>query len=703
MLNDGGIVTTPTYTASAGTESQTLSGTFTMGGTSTGGTLTITEDSTGGNRFIVTGNFSATAGTIDFSGTPNSNVANLAALYLDGGTNSIGSGVTISGINGDTLGSVAGPQIAMNSTSNQSLTYGTTSVFNMFLRNTSASGSTSTKTITYNGTLATGQTGGYIGTVQMSSTGDASTTTTIFQLGSNLEVASGSGLVTTGEVTQIAIMEIDLNGNTYDGSTLNTSSNWAPTNSTAGTDSWVVDSSQSGGVFKAGSFSFTPSGKLNITIGNNVTLDATASGGSNQFGVSGSSGSVVSFNAGSTFEYTGVGSASISTDASGGNTTLGKVVIGSGSTASTLTVSGTAFQTPGSITINNEGTLSMGTKAFSSNASPFITLNAGGTLTDGSGTQANVQNLIGDINSSASGTAGDYFVGTSSALALSSALNMSGLTSNAVFYFAGNVTNSGGTGSITLPSMDTTYKIASNSSGNTIDGSLLPVTGDGLEIVAGSVTFATNNAPTTGGLTIDSGASLTTTLSGSITPGTVVIGTNASLNLGLTTMTGTSQYITINSGGTLSTTTTSASTFNSLIAGISATQTTAGNFFIEDNSDYNGGVGVSGAITLANLNQFAVLIGSTEPEGSSSTGVGITPFNKAYRLGSVGSNTFVVNGDSFVTSGSSLEAVEGIVNVATNNASNVTAGVTIDAGATVSNSTNTRILAVNTHHRQRNL
>ena len=514
QLNDGGLLGTSTAVSGTTTITETISGGVIMGGSSTGGTLTIGQDATGGYRLVVDGNFSATAGTIDFSGTPHGTGSNSddAALYLAGTTNSIGSNVTVQGING----TGAQAQIVLSGNENQTLTYSNpANVFNLYVRNDN---STSwTKEVTYSGTQIT--TGGVTlpvgeGVLGAISLNTQTGGTVTFQLGNSFAIAAGSAQLSNTENSFTAgAAVVDLNGFTLDGSVLNSASIWAPVNTT-GTDTWSIITSQAGGTYKAGSFNLTPAGNLRISIGASVTLDATNSGGANSFGVGTTSGNTTSFSSTSTFEYTGTGSASLSTDGSGSNTTLGNVVIGTGSTASTLTISGTAFQTPaGTITINNEGTLQMGAKVFSSNEANLITINAGGTLTDGNASEADIQALIGDINSSASGTSGDYFVGTSTAVTFSSPLDMSGLSSNAVLYLAGTISISSG-GSITLPTGDTTYKLAANAGGSTIAASLLTGSGDSLEIVAGKIGVGAaggTNATIAGGVTIDAGATFTST------------------------------------------------------------------------------------------------------------------------------------------------------------------------------------------------
>jgi hypothetical protein len=82
----------------------------------------------------------------------------------------------------------------------------------------------------------------------------------------------------------------------------------------------------------------------------------------------------------------------------------------------------------GTSTINN---------STDTNSANYITVGSGGILTDGSGNEVILQNLLNDINlstSGASGTNGIYYVGTTGGLTLNPAKPLALSSTNEILF-----------------------------------------------------------------------------------------------------------------------------------------------------------------------------------------------------------------------------------------------------------------------------
>ena len=455
---NGGAVTVATGTG--GASSVIVSNGMTINS----GTLTLAQTATLGVRFTVgavatgVGDFSFNGGTILFSGTNGLS----SVIYLMGSTNTIGSSAVFSTANG---ASTAGYGLTMNGPGNQSLTYATSSLFNVSAR-TSATSANIVKTLTYNGS-GTGQ----IGAIGMEC--DVATGTATLQMGSNLTVASGRALLAEDGLSGSAhygAMVFDLKGYTYDGTSA--AAGWKPVNR-KDTDTWTIASSTSGGAFKAAGFDFSSS-NLRITVGPNATLWASGAIANNY--TVGSGTASVTFDPTSTFLYTGA-SSTLTT----GTTVLGNMTVGDGSANSAVTVGSATLSLAGKLTVRNNGTLLLGANALAVSGGGVV-INSGGNLNANNLTQS----LIGQISGSSGSSSTPAYLNltANNTLANGSTLDLSSLPN--VSIGAGGATynlfvSGGGVNAIITPG-NSTYQLGSPTGTLQIAAGLLAGSSNGVTI-----------------------------------------------------------------------------------------------------------------------------------------------------------------------------------------------------------------------------
>ena len=278
-----------------------------------GATLSIANSGTGTptNRISFSGDFTS-SGSTSFTSTGTS--ASLSSVFFDGVNTTIGSGTTFSGWS-TSLGTFTFIDTGNGATYTQNISLGTL-MAGMSLRNANTSGTDAAHQITLTKTLSSTATSGSINNaVNGFMIQNANTyVTMVVQMQSDLNLASGSSPFSfnfkSGTLGQQ--VNIDLDGFKYDMTQATSPGAFNPTGTTSGqsqvnlVNSGASSLSGGHGVFKAASFTLS---NADVGIGSGVILQAATSGGVNDLGVKASG--VTTISAGSTFAYTGSGSATL--------------------------------------------------------------------------------------------------------------------------------------------------------------------------------------------------------------------------------------------------------------------------------------------------------------------------------------------------------------------------------------------------------
>ncbi len=353
------------------------------------------------------------------------------------------------------------------------------------------------------------------------------------RMGSNLSVINGKGILSSSAAASTKPVTFDLNGYVYDASAAAGSGIWAPNQvGTQATNSWTVASSSGTGTFRAGSFDLSGS-NTDVTIGSNVILDAVLAGGTTDLGLKAGGSGTAAIDATSTFSFAVAGSHTLrvsGTYANGSVRPIGNLLVGSGSSASTLILGSAVTTGSGStVTVNKNSTLALGANNLNTNGTLFLD---GGAVTASTG----FLNAGGDIT--VSGT-NNSSIG--SAVALGSATNRN----------------------VTVSNTSTSLTISGGISGN---GAQLTKLGVGSLILSGSNTYSGATTVRAGNLdiegrlvnsavTVNSGAKLsgigvidsTVTNSGTIS-GNLTLNNDVTINAGATAAAGAFNGNIVNNG-----------------------------------------------------------------------------------------------------------------------------------------------------------
>jgi hypothetical protein len=351
-----------------------------------GSVLDISDSTVSGLRLYLNGNFTADSGsTIESTSTTGGNSL-YDSLLLQGVTDTIGTGVTYSGfpiLNGNYGEGISIYYNGGSSTNTQNISVGSPFAFN--LRQGIAGTVSAQKVVTQN----------YVSTATNNAVDElvlyngSNYSTQIFQLGSNLQLASGQGnplafgVSTSSPVGDTAV--VDLAGYSYDatlgsagftpsgftGNFINTSVNPGEqidiinsgTNSLSGNHGVIdalyfylayVDTNIGNSVANTGATTLTS---------NAITLVASGTGVTNDLGQLASGSGTINPN--TLFYYTGAGSANLQVTAgSGGSRAIGGVTVGTGSSASTLKLT-SAIAAAGNVTVASGATLDLNNHALS--------------------------------------------------------------------------------------------------------------------------------------------------------------------------------------------------------------------------------------------------------------------------------------------------------------------------------------------------
>ncbi|MES2308446.1 MAG: hypothetical protein V4507_06255 [Verrucomicrobiota bacterium] len=393
-----------------GTKNGALGGSdlFTMnsGLVSVHGTSYVVGGVTNGtqSRFQVNGTFDWEGGTFkSISDAP----AGAGSLILHGLTNTIGSGAVYQNVSSSNVTTTVAPTFTMSITDGSNSATHTNYVQtlntavdlgNVTLREMDGNRGTGN---TYTHTITSTSAQQKIGVVSFGNGG--SDAKNIFQIGSNLTSSSTGVLISngaTGSSNAATYFSVDLNGYTFDGtsSTVGFKLGHALFNGTAAlSNNWELKSSATGGKIKAQSFDLgvkDSSGNVfstdSLIIGNNVILNATGGNGSaNILSVAGGASST--FDAGSTFLYTGAATVSNAATLTS-SAPIGGLQVQSGAlnlNQATFSTKGDVVVTGGTLLLNgaSAGTLSLASgKNFSaSNATISLTLDTTSDQIIGSG------------------------------------------------------------------------------------------------------------------------------------------------------------------------------------------------------------------------------------------------------------------------------------------------------------------------------
>jgi len=345
-----------------------------------GGTLNVDSEAAGGTRLVVMGNFTTSASANTIAATSSNGNAAKGLLYLQGSTVTIGSGTTFSGFNDGTGGNF-GIYFYQTAAGTQTVSLGSITGFG--IRN--ASGTAATTVTKVSSSATSGAISNAIASFQFLTAigGDSMT----LQLGSNLNFVGGS--YTTPFYFSLAgtaiTSTIDLNGFTYDATAGTSTTTFAPTGTSATNSDYIAivnsgASSISGGqgIFKAAAFGLGSG--ADVGIGAGVILQATAGGGVNDLGNKDAT-ATTTIDPTSTFYYTGTGTAA--TLKSTNNRTVGGILVGTGSSASTLQFK-SAITAAGNVTPNAGATLDLGGFGLALTGSASLT--GAGTITNSSTT-----------------------------------------------------------------------------------------------------------------------------------------------------------------------------------------------------------------------------------------------------------------------------------------------------------------------------
>ncbi len=359
-------------------------------------------------RLIVSGNLNMTGGLL----TTATN-SQPAYVEVDGATASITGGTVANSLS-----------FSLARSGDQSFTF-TPSVGNsigvLYLRGSG------TKTVTSSATITTLQ----------FMTGGAANVTAGLKLGGNVTATS---LVNAAPATSTGTLSlgVDANGSTLQ---LTGSTAFAPSNAGSNTlTQWTLSSSAANGRIKAYAYNLAGA-NTTVSVGSNLTLEATGSNGT-----ANNLGSGTALDAQSTFLYSG-GATSASAATLTSARAIGKLEIGTGA----LSVSGT-FQAAGGIAVDNGATLIVsGSGNLSGNASlaAGATLAGAGTVTGNvTATGATIKgsglNLTGSTILKGASTLSGYNI-ASSVTVQSGSTSLTGTTSATnVSVSAGAILNNGG-------------------------------------------------------------------------------------------------------------------------------------------------------------------------------------------------------------------------------------------------------------------
>jgi len=306
-------------------------------------------------RLVLAENLNWSGGTIDFF-SPDAG-SGASSITLRGLTNTIGAGVVFQTItNGSTVVTSAPKvtlQIASGNNSGQVLTQTLASAVDLgnisFFEINGFNNSTYTHLITStSGAKAIGQ-------VLMASSG----ATNVFKLGSDLNSTyNAATFITTANLnssTTSRISRIDLNGFTFNGTA--STAGWTPNRfaTTGGNLGLDITSSSGTGTLKATSFNFALSGAVagdTLTVGNNTVLEAT--GGNASANILTGATATYTFNAGSTFRYSGTAVATNAATVTSG-VAIGALEVQNGA----LKLNQASFSTGGGVAVSNAGTLDL--------------------------------------------------------------------------------------------------------------------------------------------------------------------------------------------------------------------------------------------------------------------------------------------------------------------------------------------------------
>ncbi|SDU29409.1 PEP-CTERM protein-sorting domain-containing protein [Verrucomicrobium sp. GAS474] len=351
-----------------------------------GGTLNVdTESATYGTRTIIAGNFttSASANTISASSSLSSAASTLGNLYLMGSTINIGAGTTFSGFADGTGGTTPGVVFYQTAAGTQTISLGAVTGFT--IRN--AAGSAATIIEKISSTAVSNSVSNAIDTILFQTTSIAGDNMTL-QLASNLNFAGGSYTLPFVFSLQGSSLTatIDLNGFTYDATAGTSTVGFSASGSSAGSSQYIaIVNSGSGsissnqGIFKAAAINL---GGADVSVGSNVILQASAGGSSNDLGNKDAT-SPTTIDSTSTFYYTGTGTTA--TLKSTNNRTIGGLIVGTGSSASTLKLA-SAITAAGNVTPSAGATLDLGGFGLALTGSASLT--GAGTITNSSTTVA---------------------------------------------------------------------------------------------------------------------------------------------------------------------------------------------------------------------------------------------------------------------------------------------------------------------------
>lgn len=322
-----------------------------------------TQTGAASSILYITGNFDSSAGgTLMTSGSSSTK----SMIYFQGSNIIIGSGgvtgfLTGSGINAAGSGGIMFN--TNNTTASQTISVG--SVFDMGMRamvaGTSSANAVTTKYLS--STATSGTISNAIGQIDMDVNLNYTTLNLVFQSDLN-PTKSTAFYFSMGTTNSVAI--IDLNGYSFNTGGVNAA--FVPSSIAGANQLDIINSGASSiannkGVFQDSSFNFSAS---DTVIGSGVILKATGTGVTNDLG--GPATGTGTVNATSTFYYTGAGTASLS---STNNRSLGAIVIGTGTSASTLKL-GTAITTQNNVTVNPTATLDLNNKALTLGANNLI-------------------------------------------------------------------------------------------------------------------------------------------------------------------------------------------------------------------------------------------------------------------------------------------------------------------------------------------
>lgn len=529
VVNSGGILRTVNTTT---TVENKIIGDLTLNSgalltTSTGGTQA------GGGRIAVGGNFTANAGS-----TINTNGNGYLALY--GGTNVIGSNVTITTPTGGAINTIG----IVGTSGTQTLQSGV-NLGALYVRDNGIGDGAATKTLQLTGTATT------ITNIMLAN-GDTSALT--LRLGSNVISTSGLndiGFVSTGRLI------FDLNGYTFTESGVA----WTPAGSgTTATSPWTISSTGGTGTFRATSFNLTGNA-TDVTIAANVVMEATSAGATTDLGLR--TGGTGTIDAASTFLFGTTGTHSLKSSL---GRTIGNVQVGNGVSLSTLALAGNITTgSNSSVSVKNGSTLDLG--LYSLATSGVIQLD-GGKIAGTTGSQLN---MAGGITATGSNST------------ISAPIVLSGT----------------GYQDISVADASTTLGISGNITGST---GTFRKTGDGLLTLSGNASYSGSTSVVGGELDVN--GSLTASSAVAVGSGATLGGSGhvtGDVNVTNGTMKGSGLNVsgntTFNGTSTLAGTVTSASGITVASGGaLNVTGTTSSNVSVQ-NSTLNG-TGSTGAVAL---------------------------------------------------------------------------------------------------------